>query len=201
MLVIKEYNRLHAVEYARRWALARNPLFFDFKGYGGDCTNFISQCIYAGCCEMNFTPIFGWYYRTPDDRSAAWTGVEYFNNFITANEGVGPFAHEATAEEAELGDIIQLADDTGDFYHTLIITGIRDGEIYVSAHTNDVYNRKLSSYTYAFARYLHIDGIRADTAENRDRNCFFRIIGGIPNSTEREIGGENSEYDMPTETQ
>ena len=62
MIVYKEYNRARAVEYARRWALSRNPLFTNFAGRGGDCTNFVSQCIYAGTCQMNFTPSFGWYY-------------------------------------------------------------------------------------------------------------------------------------------
>ena len=33
------YDRAHAVAYARRWALSRNPLFYDFTGIGGDCTN------------------------------------------------------------------------------------------------------------------------------------------------------------------
>ena len=48
MIVYKEYNRASAVAYARRWALSRNPLFTNFAGRGGDCTNFISQCVYAG---------------------------------------------------------------------------------------------------------------------------------------------------------
>ena len=36
-----------AVRYAGKWAYGRNPAYFDFDGLGGDCTNFISQCIYA----------------------------------------------------------------------------------------------------------------------------------------------------------
>ena len=47
MLITLEYDRARAVEYARRWALARNPLFLDFTGLGGNCTNFVSQCIFA----------------------------------------------------------------------------------------------------------------------------------------------------------
>ena len=42
-----------AVAYARRWALDRNPLFVDFTGQGGNCTNFVSQCVLAGSCVMN----------------------------------------------------------------------------------------------------------------------------------------------------
>ncbi len=54
------YNRLAAVAYAKRWAMARNPAFYDFSELGGDCTNFVSQCVYAGSLVMNFTPTFGW---------------------------------------------------------------------------------------------------------------------------------------------
>ncbi|MBR5616363.1 MAG: amidase domain-containing protein, partial [Clostridia bacterium] len=43
MLIEIPYMRERAVEYALRWALSRNPLFPDFAGIGGDCTNFVSQ--------------------------------------------------------------------------------------------------------------------------------------------------------------
>ena len=50
-----KYDRNNAVEYAKRWALSRNPRYYDFHGIGGDCTNFASQCIYAGAGVMNYT--------------------------------------------------------------------------------------------------------------------------------------------------
>ena len=53
------YDRARAVEYARRWALSRNPLFTDYTGIGGDCTNFVSQAIYAGTCVQNYTRDLG----------------------------------------------------------------------------------------------------------------------------------------------
>ncbi|MBR4879641.1 MAG: amidase domain-containing protein, partial [Clostridia bacterium] len=55
------YNRLAAVRYARKWALSRNPMYYNFDETGGDCTNFASQCIYAGAGVMNFGPLYGWY--------------------------------------------------------------------------------------------------------------------------------------------
>ena len=48
------YNRKKAVEYALKWALDRNPRYLDYDDLGGDCTNFISQCLYAGIEEMNY---------------------------------------------------------------------------------------------------------------------------------------------------
>ena len=90
MLVTKEYNRSNALQYARRWALDRNPLFFSFNGIGGDCTNFVSQCIFAGGCVMNYTPTYGWYYISSNDRTPSWSGVTFFYDFITNNKEQGP---------------------------------------------------------------------------------------------------------------
>ena len=42
MLKEREYERRRALEYARRWAYGRNPLFYNFTGIGGDCTNSVS---------------------------------------------------------------------------------------------------------------------------------------------------------------
>ena len=161
MFLIKPYNRERAVEYARRWALSRNPLFENFSGIGGDCTNFASQCVLAGCCQMNYTPTFGWYYVSSSDRAPSWTGVEFFYNFIVGNADVGPFGRVATSDELEIGDVIQLARD-GDFYHTLLICGFEGNDILVCAHSDDYLNRSLSSYTYDNIRFIHIDGVRVE---------------------------------------
>lgn len=160
MLLTKEYNRGHAVAYARKWAFARNPVFYDFSDLGGDCTNFISQCIYAGSCEMNYTPTFGWYFISPDNRSPSWSGVEFLYQFLTTNQGVGPFGAEVPADSLEIGDVIQLGDENGRFYHTLLVSGHSHGGYLVAAHTNDAFDRPLSSYTYQNVRFLHISGVR-----------------------------------------
>ena len=47
-MLLLPYNRSAAVEYAHQWAFGRNPEFYDFSQIGGDCTNFASQCLYAG---------------------------------------------------------------------------------------------------------------------------------------------------------
>ena len=182
MLAVKEYNRAHAVEYARRWAFSRNPLFYDFAGVGGDCTNFVSQCVLAGSCVMNYTPDFGWYYVSVDDRAPAFTGVEFFWDFFTGapafarvNGGIGPFGREVAGAEVELGDVVQLANRAGEYYHTLLVVGKVPGDILVAAHTNDVFERPLSSYGAASARFLHIEGVRL---EIEDTFCFEDLIEG-----------------------
>lgn len=158
---IKEYDRAKAVAYARRWAFARNPAYFNFNSLGGDCTNFASQCVYAGAGVMNFTPVFGWFYKSANDRTASWTGVEYFYNFMVGNkDGAGPFAEEVTADKLELGDIIQLGRANGDFYHSPVVVGFSRGEPLIAAHSYDAYGKRLSSYRFERVRYIHIIGVR-----------------------------------------
>ena len=156
------YDRNAAVQYARKWAYGRNPAFYDFSRIGGDCTNFASQCIFAGAGVMNFTPVFGWYYKSANDRTASWTGVEYLYRFLTENEGVGPFAEVVPLSEIEIGDIVQLGRETGDFYHSPVVVGFARGQILVAAHSYDTYNKPLNSYSFDRVRGLHILGVRKE---------------------------------------
>ncbi len=158
------YNRNSAVSYAVKWALARNPLFYNFDDLGGDCTNFASQCILAGGAVMNFTPTFGWYYLSLNNRAPAWTGVEFLYNFLTSNQGVGPFAKEVPLQEVLPGDIIQLNTSGNRFHHSPVV--IASGIIptlentLIAAHSNDALGRPLSTYNIIEMRCIHIEGVR-----------------------------------------
>lgn len=149
----------NAVRYAGKWAYGRNPAFYDFDGLGGDCTNFISQCIHAAGAVMNYTRDVGWFYVSLNNRAAAWTGVEYFYRFMVNNRGAGPFGREVPLNRARVGDVIQLGSGGG-FYHSLLVVDIREGQPCVAAHTNDTFNRPLNSYMFDLARVIRIDRAR-----------------------------------------
>ncbi|MDO5521977.1 MAG: amidase domain-containing protein [bacterium] len=160
---IKEYNRIKAIEYANKWALSRNPNYLDFTNFGGDCTNYISQCLYAGSGVMNYTKIFGWYYNSAYDRTASWTGVKYLYNFLTTNKTKGPFATEIPLNQIKVGDLIQLKNAENVYYHTLIVSEIRGQTtpdfILINAHDFNALRRPLVTYNYASYRCLRIDGV------------------------------------------
>ncbi len=177
MLVTKPYNRQNALAYARKYAFSQNSLFGNFAGIGGNCTNFVSQSIYAGSCQMNYRPTFGWYYISLEDRSPSWTGVEYFYNFMTENAGIGPFGREASSDELEIGDVIQLARNEEGYYHTLLVVGFDGEDLLVAAQTDNAYARPLSSYDYDYARFIKILGVRIETNETTDA-CFERLMQG-----------------------
>lgn len=160
-----EYDRNAVVLYARQWAFSRNPNYYNFDKIGGDCTNFASQCLFAGCGVMNYTPDVGWYYLSVTDRAAAWTGVEYFYRFLMQNaqgvgDGRGPFGEEVPISLLQIGDFVQFGRETGDFYHTPIVVGFQNGEPLLSAHSYDAFNRPLRSYSFDRLRCIHILGAR-----------------------------------------
>ena len=164
MPVFVPYDRQKALAYSEKWALSRNPRYYNFDGIGGDCTNFNSQCLYAGVGVMNTTRDVGWYYFSVNDRAAAWTGVQYLYNFLIRNKGRGPYAKEVPLEQAEVGDIVQLGLNSGQFYHSLFIQEIGAPDdmrrIWIATHTQDANYRPLSTYYIERYRCLHIEGAR-----------------------------------------
>lgn len=178
MLVIRPYRRERAVQYARRWATMRNPVFYDFTGIGGNCTNFVSQALYAGSCVMNYTPIFGWYYITQNERTASWTGVDFLYRFLTGNRGLGPFGEEVAEDRLDPGDVVQIGRDGEGYFHSMLSVGRDpDGTPLVAAQSLDVYGKRLDEYDYDFVRFLRISGVRA-TGEGGD-GCFENVYDGI----------------------
>ena len=159
-MILKQYNRNKAKDYAEKWAGARNPIFYNYEYLGGDCTNFVSQCIFAGTGIMNYNRINGWYYISANDKSPSWTGVEFLYDFLINNKSVGPFGKEVSREDVDIGDIIQLSFDGTKFGHTLIVVNKFNNKIYIATHTFDCYNRDLDTYSYVKARFIKIDGLR-----------------------------------------
>lgn len=158
--MLMPYNRATVVKYAETWAMKRNPHFLNFDGMGGDCTNFASQCVYAGCNVMNFTPVYGWYCNSYSDRTASWSGVEFLYKFLVSNRSVGPYAEEAGKNTLQPGDLIQLGTSDEHFYHTPVVLAVNGENILVAAHTFDALYRPLSSYSYSMLRCIHIIGTR-----------------------------------------
>ncbi len=160
---IAPYNRQKAVSYAHKWALERNPKYYDFSKIGGDCTNFASQVIYAGCGVMNYTPNTGWYYINIKRRSPAWTDVDFLHRFLVNNRAKGPIAVEIDVKDIRPGDIVQLSfNKTNDFNHSPVVvkTGSTPdiSNIEVAAHSIDRNHYPLANYDWAHIRFIHIKG-------------------------------------------
>ncbi|MHC0038573.1 amidase domain-containing protein [Pseudoneobacillus sp. C159] len=140
------YDRLRAVQYAETWWNDYNPAFRKFPE--NDCTNFISQCLYAGGAPMRGYPNrgSGWWYRN-NNYSWSWGIANTFKNYLS-NSTTGLRTMEVSRpDQLILGDVI-CYDFEGDgrFNHNTIVTG-RDyyGMPLVNAHTT---NSRLRYWSY-----------------------------------------------------
>ena len=159
------YNRENAIRYAHEWAYKRNPRYFDFEKFGGDCTNFASQVIFAGSGMMNYAPTYGWYYANPNNRTPSWTGVNFLYKFLINNNNVGPFAETVDPKDVLPGDIVQLSFGNGiSFEHSLMMVQVGSPasveNILIATHTDDRDYYPLSNYNWQGIRFLHIVGVR-----------------------------------------
>ena len=77
---VAAYSRSNAISYADTWAKARNTSLFNDYG-GSDCTNFVSQCLYAGGLTSDDT----WWYRKTAvgiSESTTWRQASSLRNYF-----------------------------------------------------------------------------------------------------------------------
>lgn len=162
------YNRYAAADYANRWWNSYNPAYARLDV---DCTNYVSQCIFAGGIPMHYTGKrgHGWWYSGKGQNqelwSYSWAVAHSLQTYSSHNQSVlrGTLVH--SPQELEIGDMISY-DWNGDgrFQHNTIVTA-KDamGMPLVNAHTVNSSNRYWSyrdSYAWSeYTRYafVHID--------------------------------------------
>lgn len=133
------YATNSAVQYALRYALSYNS---SYRSFNNDCTNFISQCLYAGGRQMNsgfYRSTSKWWYNAWN-QTYTWAGAD---NLYRNLRDYGPSTSVSSAGSLRLGDII-FADWNGDGVknHSMIVTEKPCGRnswdcVRVSYHTNN----------------------------------------------------------------
>jgi hypothetical protein len=168
------YDRFAAARYATRWALGRNSAYKNFSGhgYGGDCTNFASQCLAAGGWPMiqgGRRDADAWYCNDNDgDNSNTWSSASWFYDHLDRSPRTKALDSK---DDLNIGDIVML--QSPDFHHpdhAMLVTYIGglstfEGEvkqICLSYHSTDKLNNPLdeiesrygSSTQYFYFRIL-----------------------------------------------
>lgn len=166
------YNRTAAAEYAVKWHNGRNPLY---KNHAADCTNFVSQAVFAGGKAMKkpasrpsgiTKDTNNWYserYSLPAynygwRESSSWVNVEDFKTFWAKTQSVVTSSSINTIiSNANVGDVIQLQASSGSrFYHSLIVHKKANGTLYLAAHTNNRVNlsiKDISAYKFRVIKF------------------------------------------------
>jgi len=165
--MLNKYDRVSAVNYAIKYALQPNSeyKYFEFiNGNGGDCTNFVSQCLRAGGAPMDYNNLRPWWYHQ-GKASVCW-GVAhalywYLKINQSANRNVIKGLEVESTSELEIGDVIFYENYSNIIFHAAIITSFIEvsGEIEprISQHSyNGVNEPYKKSYDYKKAHYIKI---------------------------------------------
>ncbi len=135
------YRREEAAAYADRWWQEGNP---EFETFAVDCTNYVSQCLFAGGAPINYTGKreTGWWYRGYNGGqewwSYSWSVSDSLQRYLSTSRGIGLRAELVNRpEQLMLGDIIQYDwDGNGQYQHSTIVTAFDAGGMpLVNAHT------------------------------------------------------------------
>lgn len=152
-----------AASYARTWALSSNP---DYNVHLSDCANFASQAWVAGGINMTspssrpagvYSTTSYWYnimYYYPGawapswDESSSFINIDDFYTYIWSHESItvtNTSSLTTLQNTAQIGDIVHLKNSNGNYYHTIIITAGTSGNLQYCGHTNNRYNRDVST--------------------------------------------------------
>ena len=122
---ISDYDPDSAIKYAREYAIEYNPEFHDYNPQGGDCANFVSQCLSAGGLKQTDE----WNY-TNGRGSSAWISCKSMYALFSQKYEV---IENPDYEDFEKGDIIMKRD----LSHVVICSGKdENGKPLICAHND-----------------------------------------------------------------
>ncbi|AJA47630.1 putative amidase domain-containing protein [Clostridium pasteurianum DSM 525 = ATCC 6013] len=140
------YSRENAVNYALKYANTPNSQYKYFPvnyDNGGDCTNFTSQCLFAGGAPMVFTGKNIWWCNSAGC-SVSWStahSLYWYLKINTDNNLYGIKGKEATStSDLEIGDLIFYRNKNNRITHSAIITSFMDNIPLISQHTPELLN-------------------------------------------------------------
>jgi len=170
------YSGAAAAAYADTYWQNYNPAWPSFANSGGDCTNFVSQALYAGGISMRPSPTYSgdaaWYLVKKKNRwsyAGSWVNAQHQSIFmlqhlpgvtqVAAYYGLAPGA--TAADQAEQGDVVLYDwNNDGVYDHEAIVTasdgtnpdGTNNWDL-VDAHTNNRYHSywTLAQYNASWA--------------------------------------------------
>ena len=166
------FNRGDAEDYMETYWDNYNTNYADFSSYGGDCTNYASQIMFAAgvtFTSRSTSPTYNhWYYYGSTwgwDRTSTWTGATQFRQHFGDINGTGKkravamrtytvsYALDNFYDVLWLpyyeGDVISHGHSLSTSYHSQIVydwTYSPTYDLRVSQHTGDYLQRSLKDY-------------------------------------------------------
>lgn len=153
------YEHSKAVEYAEKYYSDYNTDYPDWRPYGGDCANFVSQCLYAGGKSMKGTPgstseatdWSNWFSKGSSTNtknvSSTWRGANAFKSYWQNNATAYKKFTKVDSDSWNFGykgDAISLLNSNGRAYHTMLIFDYDYPDFVLAAHSGSTKSALLS---------------------------------------------------------
>lgn len=168
---IISYDPNKAIAYARQWAKSRNPNYHDYSGEGGDCANFVSQCLIAG--GFSTSSCYGNYGQGGT--------IPYVPNLETCLVQKGWIkSYSIPGRGVPAGGVITF--DSGS--HTALIVQGGQNPL-IAGHTEDVW---MGSSNYGVRTYFWDPNASSDTdpdpdtSGNNEEITWFSYVNGYDTS-------------------
>ena len=149
------YNVSKAIAYADKYCINYNSAYNSYKGRGGDCANFVSQCLYNGGFQQDST----WY-----KHSVAW---------INVMKQIAHFKQYGTFMKATNGNLLRgnpiYFDWNGDstYDHATICVGRNNsGVAILDSHTRDLYHATWDHWDFGKAATIQLRGGESATSSS-----------------------------------
>ncbi len=165
------YDRYSARNYLNTYTYLPNPNYYDYTYSGGDCTNFISQMLYAGGMSMtarSTSPTTAhWYYYGPSipDRTPTWTGAHFFRQYWGVVNGIGQRKANAMYKYSQN----ELANTSGNSYANLV-SRCELGDVLQFVRSNGT-----TSHSMAVQRVYIENGVRKVTVSQHTANEYYHL--------------------------
>ena len=192
----ENYDPIRAGIYANKWVTHQNigsstdssfynPAYPNLNWRGGDCANYVSQCMLAG----NMTQTDGWYYKN-GSHSSAWS---YCPNQYKYFYNLGKMIWQPTDGDIYPGSLIYCngnqSNPPNSFYHVIICVGYNSaGRPVINGHNSDRY---MVPWDYAYATCYTTIQLTPYRLENivykneslftyapEDLTCYDRYVNG-----------------------
>ena len=135
-MVVSAYDVNSVISYADKYWSNYNPNYSNYNSIGGDCANFVSQCLVAGGMQMTD----GWYWYSYDNRSPSWAFCPSMYNYFK-NAGYKIIENPSDSQVIEGNPVLYYNSSEDRWSHAAICTGHdSSGNALVSAHNNNRHN-------------------------------------------------------------
>ncbi|MGW2725071.1 amidase domain-containing protein [Streptomyces sp. NPDC001492] len=140
------YNYAAMATYAEKYWKNYNTAYRRYNHAGGDCTNYLSQSLYAGGWKKvtSSAEDYGTWYSGTSSDSDTWIGVNEWSWFTQTAKRTKALAN---AYQMDVGDVLQMDfDKDGSKDHSMMTTyRSSSGVPYLTYHDADTYRRSLAS--------------------------------------------------------